>query len=83
MEISWVRIGERRPTREDADEEGCVIVWHRRTGAQFCRWDMVEETTYQKWWITPPARPEGEPSPQELAREELRAMGFGRYGLLP
>ena len=79
---SWVRIAERKPREEDADEEGCVMIWHRRTGAQFCAWDMLEESENVRYWCRLPPRPDGEPSPRELAAAELRAMGFGRYGLM-
>lgn len=77
----WIKISERLPTREDADEEGCVMIWHRRTGAQFCGWKDVKASENIRYWCRLPDRPQGEPSPRELARAELEAMGFGRYGV--
>jgi hypothetical protein len=78
----WVRISARPPREEDADHDGCVLIWHRRTGPQFCGWKQVAETEYVKYWCAMPTRPPGEPTPQELAEQELRELGFGRYGLL-
>lgn len=78
----WVPIADRKPTKEDADEEGCVMVWHRRTGAQFCRWQDVKASENERYWTRLPERPKGEPSPRELAEQELREMGFNRFGLI-
>lgn len=52
----WVPVEERMPKAEDADKEGCVIVWHAYQGAMITGWRRVAENRFISHWThTPPA----------------------------
>lgn len=59
MQGQWIDLKERIPTKEDADEWGCVLVWDRYNGVKVCGWNNTfglarEPVTH---WMTPPERP--------------------------
>lgn len=37
----WINIREQTPTAADADEWGCVLVWHRYNGTQVTGWHNI------------------------------------------
>lgn len=55
---AWTAIGERKPTPEDADEQGCVLVWHRYQGVIVLNVKNVcNYGTYITHWQPTPAAP--------------------------
>ena len=55
----WTAKSERLPTEEDADEWGCVLVWHLYNGCQMLGWNnpMLKSSTYITHWMRPPHMP--------------------------
>jgi hypothetical protein len=54
-------MAERRPTAQDADAWGCVMVWHIYNGTQMLGWDnpLMGTSKLITHWMSPPAAPEG------------------------
>lgn len=55
----WIPISERRPTAQDADAWGCVLVWHVYNGTQMLGWDnpMLGTSKLITHWMSPPDAP--------------------------
>lgn len=61
MSMTWIPMAERRPTAQDADAWGCVMVWHIYNGTQMLGWDnpLMGTSKLITHWMSPPAAPEG------------------------
>ena len=54
----WVPIAGHKPTPEDADEQGCVLVWHRYQGVMMLNVRNVQNFgAYITHWMRSPAPP--------------------------
>lgn len=62
----WIDAQERRPTEQDADFAGCVLVWHAFNGVMVTGWHQFEYNRFLTHWQPPP-----EPPPNY---KELRAQ---------
>ena len=56
---NWISSRESAPTAEDADAQGCVVVWHAYNGVMVAQWRQVAESVYFTHWMRPPGPPEG------------------------
>ena len=56
--MRWIDKRERMPAPEDADEQGCVLAWHRYQGAMVLNvHNMVNYGSYVTHWMRTPAPP--------------------------
>lgn len=55
----WVDVRVRKPTPADADETGCVIVWHTYQGVMVTGWFQVEMNSLITHWMPTPRPPKG------------------------
>ncbi len=54
----WIDRRERDPTPEDADEQGCVLAWHRYDGVVVLHIrNMMNFGTFITHWMPTPAAP--------------------------
>lgn len=65
MEREWINAEERLPTREDADDWGCVLVWHTYQGAMIAGWKQVEKNCFMTHWQRSPQAPAGYRNPDK------------------
>lgn len=54
----WIDRDERLPTEEDADVQGCVIVWHVYNGIMVMGWFNVPHNRFVSHWLPAIPRPE-------------------------
>lgn len=59
MGQGWIHAAERMPTAEDADEWGCVLVWHFYQGPMVTGWRQVEQNSFMTHWRHTPRPPMG------------------------
>ena len=58
--INWTAIQDHKPTPEDADEQGCVLVWHKYQGVIVLNVKNVcNYGAYITHWMPTPAAPAG------------------------
>lgn len=59
--MTWIPLTKRRPTAQDADAWGCVMVWHIYNGTHMLGWDnpMLGTSKLMTHWMSPPDAPEG------------------------
>ena len=55
----WIDMTSRKPTQADADEYGCVMVWHLFQGAMITGWRNAANGTYITHWQRTPDAPDG------------------------
>lgn len=55
----WIDMSARKPTQDDADEYGCVIVWHLFQGVMITGWRNAASGIYHTHWQKTPDAPEG------------------------
>ena len=62
MEIpdEWIDMRERRPTKEDADQYGCVLVRHRNGDIRIQSYNPRLWSERYECWMRLPERPAGE-----------------------
>lgn len=58
MNDGWICAMEHLPTAEDADDWGCVLVWHRYQGPMITGWRQVQNNGHMTHWQRTPAAPE-------------------------
>lgn len=58
MNEKWIRMRQRRPTAEDCDHNGCVLVWHIYNGAMVYEWRNAIENQLIVAWMPTPKAPE-------------------------
>ncbi len=46
-----------QPRKEDEDAQGCVLVWHRLSGAMVYRADIAMQNDFITHWMKLPERP--------------------------
>ena len=71
--MEWILMQDRKPDENDADEWGCVIVWHLFNGAMITGWRNAVNGTYYSHWMhtpTPPINAE-----QQREEIEMRILG--------
>lgn len=56
--VDWIRSAERKPTAEDADEYGCVLVCHIYNGVMITGWRHVANLQVMPYWAKVPDVPE-------------------------
>ena len=80
---NWMPITEETlPTKEDADHNGAVMVWHVYSGMRFSDWRAVRSSRYNTHWARLPARPEGAETEAEALRKDMLQYGRDQYGKL-
>lgn len=57
MKEPWIKAEERPPTSADADEWGCVLVWHMYQGPMITGWRQVENNCFMTHWQHTPMPP--------------------------
>lgn len=55
---TWINAESRPPTAADADEWGCVLVWHIYQGPMITSWRQVEKNCFMTHWQHTPIPPE-------------------------
>lgn len=50
MDDVWINKKDRLPTAEDADPQGCVLVWHTFNGLMVTGWFQVERGVFLNYW---------------------------------
>lgn len=53
----WIPREERLPTEQDADLQGCVIVWHAFNGAMITGWHRMADNRFMSHWTHTPPEP--------------------------
>ena len=54
----WIRLQDHPPTAQDADVQGCVVVWHVYNGAMIMAWQLVAQHGTVTHWMPTPQPPE-------------------------
>lgn len=59
---AWVSLDRRRPTAEDADQWGCVLIWDINNGVMLAGWRNEQQLSrpYVTHWARTPEGPCGE-----------------------
>lgn len=71
--MEWILMSDRKPTSDDADEYGCVMVWHLFQGVMVTGWSIAGNGIYITHWMRTPDAPIGAKDRQEEI--ESRIMG--------
>jgi hypothetical protein len=74
----WIPVEVRKPTKEDADFAGCVLVWHLYNGCMVTGYHNVGENRFFTHWMPPPDAPEGA---AKIKEDEIQ-YERGRHHLL-
>lgn len=54
----WIdAIAERKPTKEDADERNCVLVWHVYNGVMVTGYHQFDSSRFLTHWMPCPKPP--------------------------
>ena len=69
---SWISMKDRKPENEDADDYGCVLVWHLYQGVMLTGWRNACNGVYHTHWMHTPPPPEG-------SREAMRDFEFNVF----
>ena len=72
----WIPFSERPPTQADADEYGCVLVWHIMNGVLVRGWENDSGRAYISHWMHTPEGPEG----AEQAKAQYSQAMEAQYG---
>ena len=72
----WISMTDRKPTGDDADEYGCVLVWHLFQGAMITGWRNAGNGTYHTHWMPTPDAPEGVKEKHKEIEERLFGTRF-------
>lgn len=51
MTMKWIEKAERLPEQQDANEWGCVIVWHTYQGVMVTGWRNAKENSFVTHWM--------------------------------
>lgn len=57
--IEWIMTADRKPTKADADEYNCVLVYHALSGVMVTGWHRVAENAEMIAWAKTPEGPKG------------------------
>lgn len=70
--IPWIDAKDRKPTKDDADKKGCVLVWHRYDGAMVTGWHQFDTNAngFLTHWAPKPKPPEGFPAWEDEEEQE-------------
>lgn len=74
----WVKLSERKPTKADADIQGCVLLWHEMNGVLLMDYRFCESSKFITDWQRVPQPPEG--MHQATEEELLEKCGWTRCG---
>ena len=55
----WIDARTRKPTQEDADKKGCVLVWHQCNGVMVTGWHQFSHNRFLTHWKPAPCPPPG------------------------
>ena len=58
MNNGWISKAERPPAAEDADAQGCVLVWHQYNHVMVMIWQHALENRFVLAWMHVPPMPE-------------------------
>lgn len=65
-ESEWIRVEDCLPASADADQQGCVQVWHVYNGVMMMQWHLVHQHGTVTHWKRAPLPP---PDHAELRRK--------------
>lgn len=57
--MRWIEVQDQPPTQQDADVQGCVIVWHIYNGVMVMKWHLVAKHSTVTHWRHMPDPPQG------------------------
>lgn len=76
----WILSAARQPTEADADEYGCVVVWHIYQGVMVLGWHQItEENPYLPYWMPAPGKPEGADKLRKRIEQDMEARRLARF----
>lgn len=69
-------MSDRQPTQDDADEYGCVIVWHLFQGVMITGWRNAANGMYNTHWMHTPAKPDNADQLHKDFEEKIMKQRF-------
>ena len=72
MQPRWIPVAERLPEKQDADPQGCVLVWHMYNGSMMMQWHLVRSHGTVTHWAPAPTPPPGYEALRRTYMESVR-----------